>query len=350
MVMDVSFSGHKIGQGQPCFIIAEAGVNHNGNMQLALKLVDGAVDAGVDAVKFQTFITEKMIAPAAPKAEYQKRTTGTNESQFEMVKHLELSQQEFRLIAEYCQTKEIVFLSTPFEEDSADFLETIGVSAYKMASGELTNLPFLAHVARKGKPMIVSTGMATLDEVDVAVRTIRSNGNPGLILLHCTSNYPTDPKDVNLRAMHTLAETFGVPVGYSDHTDGIEIAIGAVALGACVIEKHFTLDRNLPGPDQQASLEVSELKRMVQSIRKVEEAFGSGVKEPATGEIATAAVARKSLYLKNDLSEGHSLRIEDLIAMRPGTGISPACVDQVLGRKLKQAVKGDTLLKEEHLA
>jgi sialic acid synthase SpsE len=267
-----------------------------------------------------------------------------------MVKRLELSQQEFRVIAEYCQTKEIVFLSTPFDEDSADFLETIGVSIYKMASGELTNLPFLAHVARKGKPMIVSTGMAALDEVDVAVRAIRSNGNPRLILLHCTSNYPTDPKDVNLRAMHTLAETFGVPVGYSDHTNGIEVAIGAVALGACVIEKHFTLDRNLPGPDQQASLEVSELKMMVQSIRKIEEAFGSGVKEPVAGEIATAAVARKSLYLKNDLPEGHSLRIEDLIAMRPGTGISPACVDQVLGRKLKQAVKGDTLLKEEHLA
>lgn len=345
----IEISGRLIGLGQPSFIIAEAGVNHNGSMQLALKLVDGAVEACADAVKFQTFTTEKMIAPAAPKAEYQIRTTGTSESQFEMLKRLELSQQEFQAIADYCQTKQIVFLSTPFEEDSSDFLETISVPAYKIASGELTNLPFLAHVARKGKPMIVSTGMAGLDEVNLAVRTIRSNGNPGLILLHCTSNYPTDPKDVNLKAMRTLAETFDVPVGYSDHTYGIEIALGAVALGACVIEKHFTLDRNLPGPDQQASLEVSDLKRMVQSIRMVEEALGTGVKEPVTGEIATAAVARKSLYLKNDLLEGHSLLIEDLIAMRPGVGISPANMDQVLGHKLKQAVKAGTLLKEDHL-
>ncbi len=350
MTSHIQIKDHTVGIGYPCFIIAEAGVNHNGSLELALKLVDGAVEAGADAVKFQTFITEKIIAPAAPKAEYQMRIKGTIESQFEMAKRLELNQHEFQAIAELCQAKGIVFLSTPFEEDSADFLETVGISAFKIASGELTNLPFLAHVARKGKPMIVSTGMADLDEVDLAVRTIRSHGNPDLILLHCTSNYPTDPKDVNLRAIHTLAGTFDVPVGYSDHTDGIEIAIGAVALGACVIEKHFTLDRRLPGPDQQVSLEVGELKKMVYSIRRIEEAFGTGVKEPAMSEIVIAAVARKSLHLKNDLSEGHSLRIEDLIAIRPGTGISPACIDQVLGRKLKMAIKGGTLLKEEYLA
>ena len=349
MLKALEISGRKVGKDNPCFIIAEAGVNHNGSLELALRLVDGAVKAGADAVKFQTFNTEKMISPTAAKAEYQKRNTKETESQFEMAKQMELNHEEFQVIALRCKEKGITFMSTPFEEDSADFLETIGIAAYKMASGELTNLPFLAHVARKRKPMIVSTGMADLQEVKTAVRTIRSSGNTNLILLHCTSNYPTPPEDVNLKAMKTLANTFNVPVGYSDHTAGIEVAIAAVALGACVIEKHFTLDHNLPGPDQKASLDIRDFIKLVESIRKIEKAFGTGAKEPTKSEISMAKVVRKSLHVKRDLSQGHSLGPEDIVAMRPGTGISPALIDQILGRKLNKAIRSGTILKEEDL-
>ncbi|MBS4060406.1 MAG: N-acetylneuraminate synthase [Bacteroidetes bacterium] len=345
----VEISGHLVGPGQPCFIIAEAGVNHNGHLDLALKLVDAAAEAGVDAVKFQTFLAEKIIAPTAPKAEYQVRSTGETESQLQMVKRLELTHLEFRTIAQYCKTKDIIFLSTPFEEASADFLETIGLSAFKMASGEITNLPFQAHVARKGKPMIVSTGMSSLDEVNLAVRAIRAQGNPDLILLHCTSNYPTNPQEVNLKAMQTLADMFDIPVGYSDHTEGVEITLAAVALGACVLEKHFTLDPTLPGPDQQASLEVGQLKALVQGIRKIEAALGSGIKEPVFSEASTAAAARKSLHLKNDLPAGAYLRSEDLLIMRPGTGISPARLEKTLGRQIKKPMRAGSILQEEDL-
>jgi N-acetylneuraminate synthase/N,N'-diacetyllegionaminate synthase len=342
----INISGRKIGAGHPCFIVAEAGVNHNGSLDLAIKLVDAAVESGADAVKFQTFHTENLVTNSAPKAKYQIRNTDSGESQFEMIKRLELNDEEFQKISHHCTTKGIIFLSTPFEEGSADFLEKIDIPAYKMASGELTNLPFQAYVARKGKPMIVSTGMGILKEVDNVVNTIRGNGNPELILLHCTSNYPTDPKDVNLRAMVTLRETFNVVVGYSDHTEGKDISIAAVALGASVIEKHFTLDRTLTGPDQGISLEPDELKELIKSVRKIETALGSGIKKRTPGELNTALAARKSLHYGRDLPEGQILTINDLIALRPGSGISPARLEEFLGKKLNKSVRKGNKLHE----
>ena len=240
----------EIGSAGPCFIIAEAGVNHNGSLDLARRLVDAAVAARADAVKFQTFRAEKVVSPVALKAEYQAQTTGSGESQLEMVKKLELPFESFRELKHHCEEKGILFLSTPFDEESADFLDSLGMSAFKIPSGEITNLPFLEHIARKRKPLILSTGMSELEEVRTAVETLRQAGARELVLLHCVSSYPARPASVNLRAMQTLCETFGVPVGFSDHTLGTAITLAAVALGACVIEKHLTLDCKLPGPDQ----------------------------------------------------------------------------------------------------
>lgn len=277
-----------MGSGRPCFIIAEAGVNHNGSLDLALKLVDAAVAAGADAVKFQTFRADRLVTLHAPKAAYQSETTGGAESQFEMLRKLELDERGHRALVDHCASRGIAFLSTPFDEESADILETLGVPAYKLPSGELTNLPFLRHVAQKKRPMIMSTGMATMEEVGKAVEAVRIAECTDLILLHCVSAYPADPADVNLRAMATLAESFGVPVGYSDHTLGIEVALAAVAMGACILEKHFTLDRSLPGPDHRISAEPAELATLVASARKVEAALGNGVKRPSLSEADTA--------------------------------------------------------------
>lgn len=331
------------------FIIAEAGVNHNGSLELARQLVDVAAAAGADAVKFQTFIAEKVISPAAPKADYQLQTTGADESQLEMIKRLELPFEAFRELFAYCRSKNILFLSTPFDEESADFLDELGVAAFKLPSGEITNLPFLAHVAHKGKPLIVSTGMSSLGEVEAAVRAMTAAGNRDLVLLHCVSNYPADPADANLRAMGTLEAAFGLPVGFSDHTLGIEVPLAAVALGACVIEKHFTLDHNLAGPDHRASLEPGELQAMVRGIRIVEAALGHGRKEPAPAEADTAAVARKSLVAACDIRAGTVLREEHLAVKRPGTGLPPALWSYIVGRTARVDIPAGTLVKLEML-
>lgn len=333
-----------VGPGHPCFIIAEAGVNHNGDMVLARRLVDAAAEAGADAVKFQTFRAERLVSPSAPKAAYQLRTTDRRESQFEMIRRLELSEQNHVELLGYCAERGIVFLSSPFDELSSDYLESLDVPAFKIPSGEITNHPFLAHVAAKRRPIILSTGMSNLDEVGAAVGVILEAGDPGLVLLQCVSNYPAAPADINLRAMATMEQAFGVPVGYSDHVPENAVAFGAAALGACVIEKHFTLDRTLPGPDHKASLEPGELKELVAGIRAVEAAMGDGVKRPAASEADTAAVARKSLVAHHDLPAGQRLERGDLEAKRPGTGIAPSRLDEVIGKRLKRTLGQNELL------
>jgi len=339
-----------LGPEQPCFIIAEAGVNHNGDVELAERLVDVAVEAEADAVKFQTFKANRVVSAAAPKAEYQLWTTDSAESQLEMVKRLELSPQAHRELQAYCQKRGVLFMSTPFDEGSVDLLDELGVPVFKIGSGEVTNWPLLKYIASKGKPVIFSTGMSYLSEVDAAVRVIRDAGCDQLVLLHCVSNYPADPMDVNLRAMHTMRTAFQVPVGYSDHTPGIEVALAAVALGACVIEKHFTLDRQLPGPDHRASLEPDELKAMVQGIRLVEQVLGSGRKVPAPSEADSIRVARRSLVAAHDISTGTVLTEEDLAIKRPGTGLPPAMQPYVVGRTARTAIPAGTLIRLEMLA
>src|SRR5574341_1088394 len=347
---EIRLSSRVIGHGYPCFVVAEAGVNHNGDLKLARQLVDMAVESRADAVKFQTFRAERLVTPLAPKANYQQETTGASESQFEMLRRLELSNEAHRELMSYCQQRGILFMSTPFDEESADFLDGLGMVVFKIPSGELTNLPLLAHVARKGKPMIVSTGMSTLSEVKTAVHAIGKAGNRDLVLLQCVSSYPASPADANLRAMQTMATEFNVPVGYSDHTSGIEVALAAVALGACVIEKHFTLDRTLPGPDQRASLEPDELATMIRGIRVVEAALGHGRKEPATSEVNTAAVARKSLVAARDIPAGATLTEELIAIKRPGIGLPPTMRRHILGLRAKQDIPAGALLTLEMLA
>ena len=346
----IEIAGRKIGPGHPCLIIAEAGVNHNGDLGLAHQLIDVAIQAGVDAIKFQTFRAERLVTADAPKATYQLETTSAGESQFEMLRRLELDADAHGALIAHCLDKHVVFLSTPFDEASADLLETLGVPAFKTPSGEITNLPYLGHIARKNKPMIVSTGMAFLGEVETAVRTIEAAGNQAFALLHCVSNYPANPADINLRAMQTMARAFNVPVGYSDHTPGIEVALAAVALGACIIEKHFTLDRNLPGPDHQASAEPVELAALVRGIRIVEAAMGDGRKRPAASEANTAAVARKSLVAAGDIPAGAALTETMIAFKRPGTGLPPAMREFLIGRVTRTAISAGTLLTLELLA
>jgi len=324
-----------------CFIIAEAGVNHNGDIRLAYKLVDAAKEAGADAVKFQTFKAENVVSKIAEKAEYQKETTNSKESQYEMIKKLEFSFEDFVKIKDYCDKKGIIFLSTPFDYESVDFLKSL-VPLYKIGSGEITNLPFLEYIAKKGKPIILSTGMSTLGEVEEAVKTITNvTSSLPLILLHCVSSYPAKYEDVNLKAMLSLQEAFKLSVGYSDHTLGIEIAIAAVALGAKVIEKHFTLDRGLPGPDHKASLEPDELKKMVKAIRNVEKALGSGIKKAAQSELKVMKVARRSLVAARDIRAGEVVKESDILIKRPGTGILPKFKEIIIGMRLTRDVKKD---------
>lgn len=349
MTTQIQIAGREIGPGYPCFIIAEAGVNHNGDMELARRLVDAAVAIGADAVKFQTFKTELVMTREAPKAAYQRETTGAGESQFDMVKRLELPPAAFSQLMAYCHEREILFLSSPFDDDSADLLAELDVAAFKIPSGEIPNIPFLARVARNSKPMIVSTGMSDLAEVAAAVGTIREAGNEQFVLLHCVSNYPADPEDVNLKAMETMAAAFQVPVGYSDHTPGIEVPIAAVAMGACVIEKHLTLDHDLAGPDHRASLEPEEFEAMVRGIRTVESALGDGRKEPAASEADTAAVARKSLIAASSIPAGTVLTDEHITVKRPGTGLAPGMMHYLLGRVAKVDIPEDSLIALEDL-
>lgn len=325
------------------FIIAEAGVNHNGSIELAKQLIDVAADAGADAVKFQTFKADGVVTKNATRAIYQIRNLGEDETQQEMLSRYELRYDDFIILKEYCDEKGIIFLSTPHSEDAIDFLEDL-VPAYKFGSGDLTNIPILEYTARKGKPMILGTGMATMDEIKEALRAIYNQGNKDVVMLHCTSNYPCPLEEVNLRAIQTMQRELDCPVGYSDHTLGIIVSIMAVAMGACIIEKHFTLDRNLPGPDHKASLEPNELREMVNAVRSAEKALGSGLKIPTDSERETMKVARKSVVAKVDVQKGVIIKREMLVIKRPGIGIEPKNIDKIIGKKSKRDIKEDTLI------
>jgi N,N'-diacetyllegionaminate synthase len=350
LVTPLDIAGRKVGPGHPCLVIAEAGVNHNGSLERAVEMVDAAAAAGADAVKFQTFRAEEVATAQAPKAAYQSKATGQAQSQLDMLKSLELKPEDHESLKERCRQKKLLFLSTPFDKPSLDFLTGMRMAAIKVPSGEITNLPFLKQVGKKGLPVILSTGMSSLDEVALAVDILRQTGCPSLALLQCVSNYPADPADANLRAMSTMAQRFSLPVGYSDHTMGSEVALAAVALGACIIEKHFTLDRSLPGPDHMASAEPDELAALVAGIRTVESALGHGRKEPAPSEADTKAVARRSLVAVRDIAAGEIIT-EDLIAIkRPGTGLAPSLKDRVLGKKAESNIPAGALFSLEMLS
>ena len=327
-------------------IRAEAGVNHNGDLSKALKMIDAAVEAGADYVKFQTAVPELVISSIAPKAEYQKETTGAGQSQLEMCRAIHLPLSDYTVIADACRERGIGFMSTPFDLVSIDCLASIGMDYWKIPSGEITNLPYLRKVARQRSRVILSTGMSTLDEVRDAVRVLTDNGTPpsDIILLHCTTQYPTPMQAVNLRAMLALGTLGCAAVGYSDHTIGIEVPVAAVAMGAKVIEKHFTLDKNLPGPDHRASLSPDELRDMVTAIRNIELALGSGIKQVADAERDNIAVARKSIVAARDIRKGEVFTEENITVKRPGNGISPMLWDEVIGRTATRDFAYDTLI------
>ncbi len=332
-----------LGEG-PAFLIAEAGVNHNGDVDLAHRLVDAAADAGADAVKFQTFRTDALVSEAAPKARYQRETTGGAESQRAMLARLELSREAHVALRDHAARRGLVFFSTPFDEASADLLDGLGVALLKVPSGEVTNLPLLRHLAAKRRPILLSTGMCTLEEVATAVDTLRTAGDPPLAILHCVSAYPAPAADTNLRAMDTLRARFNVPVGLSDHTLGIEIALAAVARGAAVLEKHLTLDRALPGPDHRASLEPTDFAALVRGARAIESALGDGDKRPMPSELDTRAVARRSLVAARGIRAGERLTRELVAVKRPGTGIPPGELERVLGCRATRDLAADELL------
>lgn len=324
-------------------IIAEAGVNHNGDLALARRLVDAAAAARADVVKFQTFSAKRLVTPTARKADYQAQTSGANETQGAMLARLELTRQDHEALIAHCRTSQIRFFSTGFDIESVDLLVELGLEQFKVPSGEITNLPYLRHVGGLGRPVILSTGMATMDEIDAALSALERAGTPRerITVLHCTTEYPTPFGDVNLRAMLTIRDTFGVAVGYSDHTTGVEVAIAAVALGATMIEKHFTLDRNLPGPDHKASLEPDELKAMVAAIRNIEQALGDGIKRPTVVEIKNREAARKSVVASRTILAGEIFSESNLAVKRPGTGLSPMRWDDVVGRKAARSFMPD---------
>lgn len=325
---------------QPCYIIAEAGVNHNGSLDLALQLVEAASDAGADAVKFQTFKADALVTKTTSKAEYQTANTGNSESQHSMLSELELSAADHDVLIDHCQKKNITFLSTGFDTESLKLLQSLDLPRYKIPSGEITNLPLLRQLASFGKPLIVSTGMATLEEIAETLAALEAAGvqRCDITLLHCTTQYPTPMENVNLRAMLSMGEQFkGVEIGYSDHTLGIEVPIAAAALGAIVIEKHFTLDRAMPGPDHAASLEPDELKAMVTAIQNIQRALGDGRKQPSAAELATRKVARKSIVAAKAISAGETLTEDNLTVKRAEGGISPMLWDTVLGTLSNQS-------------
>ena len=349
MVNPVEIAHASLGLGHPCFIIAEAGVNHNGDMQLAKDLIEIAAKAGADAVKFQSFRADRLVTSTAPTARYQRDAMGGEHSQLAMLRRLELPASAQGLLQSTCEAHGILFLSTPFDELSADELHELSVPAFKISSGDLTNLPFLTHVAHMRRPMILSTGMATLDEVSAAVTVVEQAGNRSIVLLHCVSSYPADPRDVNLRAMETMRQTFPYPVGFSDHTQGIEIALAAAVLGAAVTEKHLTIDRSLPGPDHRASLEPDELAQLVKGIRKIEQALGHGRKVPVPAEIEIAAVARKSVVAARDIEFGTALTEDMLAIRRPGTGLAPSARPNLIGRRVNALIKAGTPITKDML-
>ncbi len=330
------------------FIIAEAGVNHNGSLDMALEMVDVAVEAGADAVKFQTFKAEKIITACAPKAGYQQQTVGPNESQLEMVRKLELNEVAHEKLFRYCKDKGILFLSSPFDLDSIDLLNRLGMEIFKIPSGEITNLPYLRKLGALKKEIIMSTGMADLGEIEDALDVLTESGTPlkNITVLSCNTEYPTPFEDVNLRAMLTIRNAFpGIYVGYSGHTIGIELPIAAVAMGATVIEKHFTLNQNLPGPDHRASLGSDELSSMISAIRKVEKALGTGIKKPSPSELKNKLIVRKSIVAASAIKEGKTFTEMNITVKRPGTGISPMRWDEIIGRKAAKSYQRDELIE-----
>jgi len=339
---------------QNCLIIAEAGVNHNGSLEIAKRLIEIAADAGVDVVKFQTFKASNIVSSIARKADYQKENMkyDTNDSQFSMLKKLELTYSDHLMLIEHCKKHNINFLSTAFDLESIDMLVGFGLEQYKIPSGEITNLPYLQKIGKLKKEIIISTGMSTLEEVEDAISVLMENGTERkkITVLHCNTEYPTPMQDVNLRAMLTLKQRLDTKIGYSDHTLGIEVPVAAVALGAQIIEKHFTLDRNMEGPDHLASLEPDELKAMVKAIRNIELALsGNGEKEPSSSEIKNKTIARKSIHLKSSLLAGHIITEQDLEMKRPGDGISPMQINEVLGRTIKEQLPQEHKLSFKNL-
>lgn len=325
-------------------VIAEAGVNHNGSFELAKKMVDAAKEAGVDYVKFQTFNPKKLVSKYAEKAEYQKETTGSDETQLQMLQKLTLTEDNFLSLRDYCKEVGIGFISTPFDLDSIAFLETFDMDFWKVPSGEVTNLPYLEAIARTKRKVVMSTGMCDMNEIQDAMDVLRKNGTTEITLLHCNTQYPTPYEHVNLSAMSTIKDTLHKEVGYSDHTQGIEVPIAAVAMGATVIEKHFTLDRNMEGPDHKASLDLTELKQMVSAIRNIEKAIGNGLKEPSTSELTNKSVARKSIVASREIKRGEIFSEYNLTTKRPGTGISPMKWYEVIGKKAVKDFKEDEII------
>ena len=327
------------------FIIAEAGDNHNGNIDLAYRLVDVAKEAGADCVKFQTFITEEVVSVYAEKAEYQKQNTDSNDSQYDMIKKLELSFEDFKKIKKYCDDREILFLSTAFDIPSIEFLEEINIPFWKIPSGEITNLPYLIRIAQTHKDIILSTGMADMDEIKEAVDVLKKNGAGEITILHCTTEYPAPFDEINLNAMDSIRDEFNCKVGYSDHTLGTLVPVAAVVKGAKVIEKHFTLDKNMEGPDHKASLEPAELKEMIDSIRTIELVLGDGEKTPSDTEIKNKIIARKSIVARVDIDKGDVFTEHNITCKRPGNGISPMKWYDVLGKKASRAFRKDELIE-----
>ncbi|MFT9495204.1 N-acetylneuraminate synthase [Anaerosolibacter sp.] len=327
------------------FIIAEAGVNHNGNINIAKKLIDAAWEAGVDAIKFQSFKTESIVSKNAEKAEYQRKTTDSEDCQYEMIKKLELDEETHRELFDYCRHKNIMFLSSPFDIESIQLLDKMGLEIFKIPSGEITNLPYLKEIGKLKKKVLLSSGMATLGEIERALYLLRENGTKEITVLQCNTEYPTPMEDVNLKAMRTIGEAFQVEVGYSDHTMGIEVPIAAVAMGAKVIEKHFTIDRKMEGPDHQASLEPHELMEMVTAIRNIEKALGNGMKAPSASELKNIALVRKSIVAKCMIRKGEVFSVDNLAIKRPGYGISPMRWEEIMGRFANRDYKEDELIE-----
>ncbi len=322
------------------FIIAEVGVNHNGSLKLAFKLIDQAKMAGADAVKFQVFSAQELVSPDTALAKYQAKNLGPKvKNQFDLIRNLELSADDFKKLQAYCLKKKIKFLASPFDHSSVDLLNKLKVDMFKIPSGEITNLPLLQYLARTKKMLLLSTGMSTLKEVETAVRSIKAAGNHQLVVLHCVSEYPAPMMDLNLNAIGTLKHCLKLPIGFSDHSLGFEGTIAAVSLGACVIEKHMTLDKNMPGPDHKASLNPSEFKQMVSAIRNIEQAMGDGVKRPMKSELKNRALVRKSIFARNEILKGSMIKEKDLVIRRPANGLPPTELGKVVGRKVRQNIQ-----------
>lgn len=344
-IEDIKIADKIIGLNKPCFFIAEAGVNHNGSLETAKKLVDAAVYAGADAVKFQTFKAENIVTKDAKIVPYQERNIGNKKTQFEILKGLELSEDDFSEIKKHCDKKGIIFLSTPHSgEEDVELLEKLSIHAYKIGSADLTNLPFLKLIAKKQKPVILSTGMGNMEEISEAIKAIKNAGNDKIILMQCTTNYPCAIEDANLKAIQELRNTFSLLTGFSDHTMSIDVPAFARALDAAVIEKHFTLSRNMPGADHKASIEPDELKQAIEKLRLVEKALGTGIKKPTKDEEETSRLVRKSIVAKKGIKKGEKITKENIAIKRPGTGLAPKYFEKIIGKTAKKGIKADEMI------